>query len=110
MRAVLTYIYIENTLYWGDGTDCFTALAQPLRGRIYVLTPKVRPSFTARPLLSRRGHHDIQCASRALDDKRVGIKTLFVIKICRKASLLTLNQGYVRNPQTFMFQSFVSFS
>ena len=33
----------------GDGTDCFTALAQPLWGRSKLLTPKVRTTVTARP-------------------------------------------------------------
>ena len=33
----------------GDGTDCFTALAQPLWGRIKVRTPKERTAVTARP-------------------------------------------------------------
>ena len=39
----------KSTHNLGDGTDCFTALAQPLWGRSKLLTPKVRTTVTARP-------------------------------------------------------------
>ena len=54
LRVVLPY-YVpgesqkSHTKIWGDGTDCFTVLAQPLWGRSKLLTPKVRTTVTARP-------------------------------------------------------------